>query len=143
MGDLPTPTLMANYNKTILMGNLTRDPEPRTTQSGLSVCKLGLAVNRKRDGETTTCFVDMTAFGKSAEILTQYCKKGDPLFVDGRLDFSTWEGKDGTQGCDAVLSGATGRLYRTGSIVDLAVGLPSRNHNHPETLTRQRESTRC
>ena len=97
MGDLPTPTLMANYNKVILMGNLTRDPEPRTTQSGLNVCKLGLAVNRKWDGETTTCFVDLTAFGKSAEILTQYCKKGDPLHVDGRLDFSTWEGKDGSK----------------------------------------------
>ena len=88
---------MANYCKTILLGNVTRDPELRTTQSGMQVLKLGMAVNRKRDGETKTTFVDCTAFGKSAEVLNQYVKKGDPLFVDGRLEMSSWEAKDGTK----------------------------------------------
>jgi single-strand DNA-binding protein len=91
---------MANFNKVILLGNLTRDVELRFTQGGLAVAKLGMAVNRKakgQDGEMreTTCFVDMTAFGKTAEVLEKYVKKGSQLFVEGRLEYSTWEAKDG------------------------------------------------
>ena len=90
---------MANFNKVILLGNLTRDVELRYSQSGLPIAKLGMAINRKftQNGETkeTTCFVDMTAFGKQAEILNQYMSKGRPLFVEGRLEYSTWEAKDG------------------------------------------------
>jgi single-strand DNA-binding protein len=91
---------MANFNKVILLGNLTRDVEVRYTQGGLAIAKFGMAINRKatsKDGETreSTCFVDMTAFGKQAEILEQYVSKGSPLFIDGRLEFSTWEAKDG------------------------------------------------
>ena len=91
---------MANFNKVILMGNLTRDIELRQTQSGLAIAKFGMAVNRRSSSQSgeqreSTCFVDLTAFGKSAEILNQYVKKGSPLFVDGRLEYSTWESKDG------------------------------------------------
>lgn len=91
---------MANFNKVILMGNLTRDVELRTTQGGTSIAKLGMAINRKwssQGGEQkeSTCFVDMTAFGKQAELLSQYVGKGSPLFVEGRLEFSTWESQDG------------------------------------------------
>lgn len=91
---------MANFNKVILMGNLTRDIELRHTQGGMAIAKFGMAINRKTSSQSgekreTTCFVDMTAFGKSAELLSQYVKKGSPLFVDGRLEFSTWESKDG------------------------------------------------
>lgn len=87
---------MPNYNKVILMGNVTRDPELRSTQGGMKILKLGLAINRKqKDKPDSTCFVDLTAFGKSAEVLEQYVQKGDPLLVDGRLDFSTWETDDG------------------------------------------------
>ena len=90
-----------NYNKAILGGNLTRDPELRHTQGGMAIAKLGLAINRrqtnKSTGETTeaTCFVDLTAFGKTAEVLSEHCKKGSALLVEGRLEYSTWEAKDG------------------------------------------------
>lgn len=91
---------MANLNKVFLIGNLTRDVETRYTQGGTAIGKLGLAVNRKytaQNGELKeeTCFVDLTAFGKQAETLAKFVGKGSPLFVEGRLNFSTWEDKDG------------------------------------------------
>lgn len=86
---------MANVNRVILVGNLTRDVEVRHTQGGMAVAKFGLAINRKSKNAETTCFVDCTAFDKSAELLAQYVRKGSPLFVEGRLEFSTWEAKDG------------------------------------------------
>lgn len=90
---------MANLNKVFLIGNLTRDPELRSTQSGTNVCKFGLAVNRKYNTQSgskeETTFVDITAFGRQAEVINQYCTKGKPLFVEGRLQFSTWETKEG------------------------------------------------
>lgn len=86
---------MANYNKVILLGNLTRDPELRHSQAGQPITKFGLAVNRKytANGETKeqTCFVDLTAFGRQAEVINEYARKGRPLLVEGRLEFSTWE----------------------------------------------------
>jgi single-strand DNA-binding protein len=92
--------LMANFNRVILLGNLTRDVEVRYTQGGMAVAKLGMAINRKfRQGEEereSTCFVDLTAFGRQAEILEQYVSKGSPLFVEGRLEYSSWEAKDGS-----------------------------------------------
>ena len=90
---------MANFNKVILMGNLTRDIEMRTTQGGMQIAKFGLAINRKwsQNGEQkeSTCFVDLTAFGRQAEVLGQYVGKGSPLFVEGRLEYSTWESQEG------------------------------------------------
>ena len=88
---------MANWNKVTLIGNLTRDIEMRVTQGGMQVAKFGRAINRKSKDTETTGFVDCTAFGKSAELLAQYVGKGSPLFVDGRLEFSTWEAKDGAK----------------------------------------------
>ena len=78
------------------MGNLTRDPDVRTTPSGMKIAKLGLAVNRRfrtRDDETReeTTFVDIDAFGNQAEIIERYCQKGSPLFVEGRLRLDQWE----------------------------------------------------
>lgn len=90
---------MANFNKVILMGNLTRDVELRQTQSGMALAKFGMATNRKwsQNGEQkeSTCFVDLTAWGRQAEVLAQYVKKGSQLFVEGRLEYSTWEAKEG------------------------------------------------
>ena len=86
---------MANFNKVILLGNLTRDVEMRHTQSGMALAKFGMAVNRKVKDKESTCFVDLTAFGKQAELLNQYVRKGSPLFIDGRLEYSTWESQDG------------------------------------------------
>jgi single-strand DNA-binding protein len=89
---------MANYNKVFLMGNLTRDPELRYTPKGQAVAKLGLAINRRYTTETgeqreETTFVDIDAWGKQAEVISQYCKKGKPLFVEGRLKLDQWDDK--------------------------------------------------
>jgi single-strand DNA-binding protein len=91
---------MANFNKVYLMGNLTRDPEIRTTPTGLKIAKFGLAVNRRyrtRDDEAReeTTFVDLDAFGNQAEIIERYCRKGSPLFVEGRLRLDQWETSNG------------------------------------------------
>lgn len=91
---------MASFNKVILVGNLTRDPELRVTGTGLSICKIGLAVNRSytsKEGESKdeTTFVDVDVFGKQAEILGKYMQKGRPLMVEGRLKLDQWESNDG------------------------------------------------
>ena len=79
---------MASFNKVILMGNLTRDPEMRSTPSGQSLCSFSLAVNRtytSKDGERRdeTAFIDIDAWGRSAETIAKYCTKGKPLMVEG------------------------------------------------------------
>ena len=91
---------MANYNKVILIGNLTRDPQLSYLPSQTAVVEIGLAVNRRwrsQEGEQReeTCFVDCKAFGKQAETLNQYMRKGRPIMVEGRLQLSQWEDKDG------------------------------------------------
>ncbi len=91
---------MANLNKVLLMGNLTRDPELRYLQSGTAVCDFGLATNRKWRSKTgeqkeEVCFVDVTFFGRMAEVVSEFMKKGRPMFIEGRLKLDTWTGKDG------------------------------------------------
>lgn len=94
---------MASYNKVILIGNLTRDPELRYTPKGVAIARIGLAVNRNwRDSNSgelreEVTFVDVDAFGKQAETLGQYMKKGSPLMVEGRLRLDTWEDKQTSQ----------------------------------------------
>ncbi len=91
---------MANFNKVLLMGNLTRDPQLRYLPSQTPVVEFGLAVNRRwrtpqgEDREEVT-FVECSAFGKMAETINQYCQKGKPIFIEGRLKFDSWEDKQG------------------------------------------------
>ena len=89
---------MASFNKVILVGNLTRDPELRYTTKGTAVAKLGLAVNRtwrSESGESReeVTFVDIDAFGKQAETLGRYLKKGRPILIEGRLRLDQWDDK--------------------------------------------------
>ena len=90
---------MANLNKVMLIGNLTRDPELRVTPKGTAICQFSLAVNRKfrdesgADREEVT-YVDIEAWGKSGENIAKYCTKGRPLFVEGRLRLDQWEDKN-------------------------------------------------
>lgn len=91
---------MASVNKVLLIGNLTRDPELRYAPSGAAIVKFGMAMNHvftDKGGERheSTCFVDITAFGRTAENCNQYLKKGRQVFVEGRLEYSTWENKEG------------------------------------------------
>ncbi|MCE5340932.1 MAG: single-stranded DNA-binding protein [Planctomycetaceae bacterium] len=91
---------MANFNKVILLGNLTRDPQLSYLPNQTAVVDFGLAINRTwtgQDGQKKeeVCFVDCRTFGKPAETINKYCKKGKPLMVEGRLTFDSWTGKDG------------------------------------------------
>jgi len=91
---------MANYNRVILIGNLTRDPQLRYTPSQAAVCDFGLAINRQWSGadgqkREEVTFVDCTAWARSAETLAKYVTKGSPLLVEGRLTYRTWDGPDG------------------------------------------------
>jgi single-strand DNA-binding protein len=89
---------MPNFNKVILAGNLTRDPELRYTPKGVAIAKLGLAINRNWTTETgekkeETTFVDVDAFGRQAEVIGQYLKKGRPILIEGRLRLDQWDDK--------------------------------------------------
>jgi len=93
---------MANLNKVMLIGNLTRDPEIKYTPKGTAIAAFGLAVNRNYSTETgekreEVTFVDLEAYGRVAEIIGEYCKKGRPLFVEGRLKLDTWDDKQSGQ----------------------------------------------
>ena len=93
---------MASFNRVILAGNLTRDPELRYTPKGTAVAKIGLAVNRTWRTETgeqkeEVTFVDVDAFGKQAETIGQYLKKGSPILIEGRLKLDQWEDKQTQQ----------------------------------------------
>lgn len=93
---------MASYNKVTLLGNITRDPQLRYTPNQTAVIELGLATNRKYKKQDGTqcedvCFVDCVCYGKQAETLNKYVKKGDPIFVDGRLVFDSWTAQDGSK----------------------------------------------
>ncbi len=91
---------MANYNRVILAGNLTRDPQLSYLPSQTPVVEFGIAVNRRwrsQDGQPReeTMFIDCRCFGRQAEVFNQYMTKGRPVLIEGRLDLDTWEGKDG------------------------------------------------
>ena len=91
---------MASFNKVILMGNLTRDPELRYTPNNMAICKIGVAVNRRYKDQQTgewvekPTFVDVTIFGKRGESFEKYHKKGSMCFIEGRLEFDQWEDKN-------------------------------------------------
>jgi len=92
---------MASFNKVILMGNLTRDPELSYTPQGSAVCKFGIAMNEKWTNKQTgqaqekVHFVDITAWAKTAETVAEYFHKGDPILVDGKLQQDRWEDQQG------------------------------------------------
>ncbi len=90
---------MPNLNKVQLMGNITRDPEVRYTPKGTAVTDIGLAINRNYstddgDRREETTFVDITFWGRQAEVIGEYMKKGRPLYVEGRLQLDQWEDKN-------------------------------------------------
>jgi len=90
---------MASFNRVILLGNLTRDIEIKYLQSGMAVADVGMAVNERRKSQTgewieETVFVDVTMWGRTAEVAGEYLSKGSPVLIEGRLKYDTWE-KDG------------------------------------------------
>jgi single-strand DNA-binding protein len=108
---------MASFNRVILLGNLTRDVEVRYLQSGTAVADVGMAVNDRRKGQNgewieETTFVDVTLWGRTAEVAGEYLSKGSPLLVEGRLKYDTWE-KDGQK--RSKLSVVCERMQMVGS----------------------------
>ncbi|MDE0084355.1 MAG: single-stranded DNA-binding protein [Candidatus Poribacteria bacterium] len=94
---------MASYNKVILMGNLTRDPEVKYLPSGTAVANFGIAVSERYTDRQTgeqkenVCFVDIEAWDRQAELVNEYMSKGSPIFIEGSLKFESWETEDGTK----------------------------------------------
>src|SRR5881394_3896035 len=93
---------MASFNRVILLGNLTRDVEVRYLQSGTAVADIGMAVNDRRKGQNgewieETTFVDVTLWGRTAEVAGEYLSKGRPVFIEGRLQLDTWDDKQSGQ----------------------------------------------
>jgi single-strand DNA-binding protein len=93
---------MAGFNKVLLLGNLTRDPQLSYTPSQVAVVDFGVATNRKWTGQDgsqrdETCFVDCRAFGRTAENINKYFSKGKPIFLEGRLTFDSWMAQDGSK----------------------------------------------
>jgi single-strand DNA-binding protein len=93
---------MASYNKVLLLGNLTRDPQLSYTPNQTAVVDFGLATNRKWTGQDgsqreETCFVDCRAFGRTAENINKFFSKGKPIFIEGRLTYDAWTAQDGSK----------------------------------------------
>jgi single-strand DNA-binding protein len=89
---------MPNLNKVMLMGNLTRDPEIKYTPKGTAIAQFGLAINRTfktegGEGREEVTFIDIEAFGRTAEVIGEYFKKGRPIFIEGRLKLDQWDDK--------------------------------------------------
>ncbi len=115
---------MANYNRVILLGRLTRDVEIKYTPSGLAVTEIGLAVSDRRKNQAgewieETTFVDVTLWGRQAEVASEYLSKGSPIFVEGRLKLDTWE-TDGQKRSKLRVVGE--RMQMVGSRGDSAGG---------------------
>jgi single-strand DNA-binding protein len=110
---------MASFNKVILMGNLTRDPETRYAGNGTAIVKFGLAVNERFQGpdgqwQDRPTFVDVTLFGKRAEAFAKFHTKGKPAFIEGKLRLDTWEDKEG--------GGKRSKLYVVGDAWEFVGG---------------------
>ena len=93
---------MAGFNKVLLLGNLTRDPRLSYTPSQVAVADFGVATNRRWPGQDgsqkeETCFVDYRAFGRTAENISKFFKKGKPIFLEGRLSLDSWTAQDGSK----------------------------------------------
>ena len=93
---------MSSYNKVILLGNLTRDPQLSYTPNQTAVVDFGMATNRRWKGQdgterNETCFVDCRMFGRRAEVVNKYFKKGSQMFLEGRLTFDSWQAQDGSK----------------------------------------------
>jgi single-strand DNA-binding protein len=88
---------MVSFNRAVLAGNLTRDPELRVTQSGVPVCSFSIAVNRIRSKSEAVDFFDVSAWRELGETVANYKKKGAPVLVEGRLQYRTWQAQDGAK----------------------------------------------
>lgn len=106
---------MPDFNRVILMGNLTRDPEFRYTSNNKAVVQCGMAINRKWKDNQEVCFVDFEAWGRTAEVINKYCHKGDPLHIEGRLKLDQWTDASGTKRSKLKVVAETMQFINRGS----------------------------
>lgn len=131
--------VMASYNRVVLIGNLTRDPDYKQLQSGQAVCRLGLAVNRqfknKQSGTVVqeVCFIDIDVWGPQAESCRQYLQKGKPVLIEGRLKFDSWQDQQGqTRSKHSIVAER---------VVFLSSGAPAEADGNVEEMAPARPST--
>ncbi len=131
---------MVSFNRVILAGNLTRDPELRFTNDGVPVCSFGLAVNRVRSRNEDVDFFDVSAWRELGETIANYKKKGDPILVEGRLQYRTWEAQDGSKRSKVdVVADNVQFLGRPGDSSDDGGGAPAGGGNRGRGRGSQRE----
>ncbi|SRR5579862_1713306 len=135
---------MANLNKVMLMGNLTRDPEVRYTPKGTAVAEIGMAINRYYSAENgekreETTFVDVTLWGRQAEIAGEYLKKGRPVFIEGRLQLDSWDDKQSGQKRSKLKVVADG-LQLIGAKPGMGGGSEAGESGGPPPARQQRQS---
>jgi single-strand DNA-binding protein len=138
-GGLP---IMANYNRVILVGNLTKDPELRFVEvdgDGVPVCSFGLAVNRVRSRSEEVNFFDISAWRELGETIANYKKKGDPILVEGRLQYRTWEAQDGSKRSKVDVVADTVKFLGRGNGGDDSDG-GSERHSGRSTTRRARRT---
>ena len=127
---------MSSFNKVILMGNLTRDPELKTAPSGSKVADLGLAVSESWRDKTTgenrevVCFVDVTVWNRLAELCQQYLKKGSPVLVEGRLQMDEWKNQQGEKRSKLRVRADTVKFLGTAQKRDGQETAPHGNGSH-------------
>jgi single-strand DNA-binding protein len=131
---------VVSFNRVILAGNLTRDPELRFTNDGVPVCSFGLAVNRVRSRNEDVDFFDVSAWRELGETIANYKKKGDPILVEGRLQYRTWEAQDGSKRSKVdVVADNVQFLGRPGDSSDDGGGAPAGGGNRGRGRGDQRE----
>mgnify|MGYP003393678721 CR=1 FL=1 len=123
---------MADFNRVILIGRLTRDPEKSYTTTGTAISKFGLATNNGFGENKKTVFVDVTTWGKTAEFVTTYFTKGKEILVEGRLEFDSWESKEGEK---------RSKLYVTGERISFAGGKSESSSSSAESNIVSHESS--
>lgn len=134
---------MANYNRVILGGNLTTDPELRFTNSGKAVCDFSLAINRGRKNKDTADYFRVTAWEELAETVANYKEKGHPVLVDGRLQYSAWENAEGQKRSRVeVVAENIGYLGNKGSANGAANGTASGAKNAARSAATANGSSR-
>jgi single-strand DNA-binding protein len=116
---------LVSFNRVILAGNLTRDPELRFTNDGVPVCSFGLAVNRVRSKSEEVDFFDISAWRELGETIANYKKKGDPILVEGRLQYRTWEAQDGSKRSKVDITADNVQFLGRGGNEDSNGGTPS------------------
>jgi single-strand DNA-binding protein len=129
---------MAGFNKVLLMGNLTRDPQLSYTPNQTAVVDFGMAVNRRWSGSDgsqreETCFVDCRAFGRQAENINKYLNKGRAVFVEGRLTFNSWTAQDGTKRSKHRVTVENFQFLPAGRVGEAGAGEPGYDRTDSQT----------